>query len=137
MKIANLVAVIFALSILTACVTSTDKLKATSGAITEERTYSENYQEIYRRVSTEATRCTEGGLLVMSSLEVDAQLYNELGFGEVSWSLINFGVRNYYWTAKIEKQDEGSKITVTSGNTLGKKGLMKRVLLWADGDKDC
>ena len=137
MKIARPVAVVVSLFFLASCVTSTEKLEKSSSTLTAERTYSENYQEIYRRVSGEAKRCMAVNMLLYSSMEVDAELYTELGFGEVTWSLINIGVRNYFMKVKIEKMGTGSKLTIASGNTLNKQGVINRVLLWAGGGKDC
>jgi hypothetical protein len=68
---------------------------------------------------------------------VDAQLYNELGYGEIAYSMINAGVRNYYWKAKIEKVGTGSKATIYSGNTLNNATWLNKVVSWADGRTGC
>ena len=101
------------------------------------RTYTENYQEIFRRVSTTAKRCGTGSVGAMSSMVIDSQLYSELGYGEASYSLINYGVRNYYWTAKIEKSGTGSKMTISAGNVLNNTYMINNVIRWADGDTNC
>lgn len=99
--------------------------------------YTENYQEIYRRVYSVSTRCKAGNISAYGSMEVDAQLYNELGYGELTLSLSNLGTRNYYWTAKIERDGEGSKMTVNSGNTLAASKLKQDAFRWAKGDEKC
>lgn len=101
------------------------------------QTYTENYQEIFRRVSTTAKRCEAGNMNATASMAVDAQLYSELGYGEISRSLINYGVRNYYWNAKIERAGIGSKMTVTAGNTINNQSMINNVIRWASGDQNC
>ncbi len=99
--------------------------------------YTENYQEIYRRVSTTAKRCFAGNVGAMASIAVDTELYPDLGYGEVSLSLINYGTRNYYLTVKAMKQSSGSMLIIRSGNTLAADRYRTLVLGWAGGDQDC
>jgi len=101
------------------------------------RNYPENYQEIYRRVSTALKRCGTTSLNAYASMAADSELYPDLGYGEVSYSLINWGVRNYYMTAKIEKLPTGSKITVYAGNSIASDQAARTVLRWASGDQGC
>ena len=86
------------------------------------QTYTDNYQEIYRRVSTTAKRCLAGNIGAHASTAVDADLYSDLGYGEVTTSLINWGTRNYFWMARIERSGVGSKMIRRSGNTLASAG---------------
>src|SRR3569623_578104 len=102
-----------------------------------DRTYTENYQEIFRRVSTTAKRCEAGNMNAVSSMAVDAQRYPDLGYGEISRSLIDMGARNYYWTAKIEKVGTGAKMTLRAGNTINNQTMIDNDLRWADGDQNC
>jgi hypothetical protein len=99
--------------------------------------YSDNYQEIYRRVSTTAKRCFAGNIGAHASMAVDADLYSDLGYGEINTSLINWGTRNYYWTARIERNGTGSKMILRSGNTLASERTTGTVLGWANGGSDC
>lgn len=101
------------------------------------QTYSENYQEIYRRVSTTAKRCFAGNVGAYASFAVDSELYSELGYGELTLSLINMGTRNYYMSARVDKQPTGSKLTVRSGNTLASERYKTLMLAWAGGDQNC
>lgn len=101
------------------------------------QSYAENYQEIFRRVSTAAKRCEAGNLNAVASMAVDAQLYPDLGYGEVSRSLIDMGVRNYYWTAKIERDGAGAKMTLRAGNTINNQQMIDKALRWAGGDQNC
>ncbi|BEV43954.1 hypothetical protein [Afipia carboxidovorans] len=101
------------------------------------QTYTENYQEIYRRVSTTAKRCFAGNISATASFAVDSELYSELGYGDLTLSLINMGTRNYYISAKIEKQPSGSRMTMTTGNTLAADRYKNLILGWAAGDQNC
>lgn len=121
--------------LLAACSSTPQDLEAKSTPTVQ--TYTENYQEIFRRVSTTAKRCEAGNMNATASMAVDAQLYSELGYGEISRSLINYGARNYYWTAKIEKAGTGSKMTVTAGNTVNNQSMINNVIRWASGDQNC
>lgn len=125
------------LSVLTSCSSTSSDLERKTQSTAKTATFAENYQEIYRRVSTTARNCNSGNINAYASFDVDAQLYNELGYGEVTFSLSNLGTRNYYWKAKIEKQGAGSKVTVHAGNTLNARQLSSNVLRWAGGDEGC
>jgi hypothetical protein len=111
------------------CSTTPADLEAKAVPIIQ--TYSENYQEIYRRVSTTAKRCFAGNVGAYASFAVDSELYSELGYGELTLSLINMGTRNYYLSIRVEKQPAGSKLTVRSGNTLASERYKSLVLGWA------
>lgn len=117
------------------CSPSTQELSASTSA--ETFTFSDNYQEIYRRLSTSAKKCAHGNVGASSSFEVDAELYNELGYGEVTFSVLNLGVRNYYWSAKIEKAPTGTKVTYNVGNTLNPAGYRSEVVRWLSGNTSC
>ncbi|KIZ38061.1 hypothetical protein OO17_23115 [Rhodopseudomonas palustris] len=73
----------------------------------------------------------------MASYAVDTELYPDLGYGEMSLSLINYGTRNYYLTVKAMKQPTGSMLIITSGNTLAADRYRALVLTWAGGGQDC
>lgn len=124
--------------LLAACSTTPQALETADATQSTTRTYGQNYQEIYRRVVSTATRCSAGNISAYASFAVDSQLYSELGYGEVSTSLINWGVRNYYWKAKIEKAPGGgSTMHLYSGNTLNNATMLNKVVGWADGDTNC
>lgn len=98
--------------------------------------YPENYQEIYRRVSTTAKRCWAEPINAQAQMAVDAELYPDLGYGEVTLSLINWGTRNYYVSTKIERAMAGSKMTLRSGNSIDETRA-KLVQQWAAGSAEC
>lgn len=122
--------------VLAACSSTPADLEAKSEPTVQG--YTENYQEIFRRVSNTAKRCYTANMGAYASTTADAQLYPDLGYGEVSVSLINMGTRNYYFTAKIEKAGTGSKMTLRAGNTLAAPRYLERALSWASGaDETC
>jgi hypothetical protein len=78
----------------------------------------ENYQSVYRRLS-KYYDCIDGAWAgTYASFQVDRQLYSELGFGELSLRLNNFGVNNYYTHVKVSKTNGGSRTVIHSGNSL-------------------
>lgn len=128
-------AVIPASILLAACSSTPSDLESKAAPVVQ--TYTENYQEIFRRVSTTAKRCYSANMGAYASTTADTQLYPDLGYGEISVSLINMGTRNYYMTAKIEKNGTGAKMTVQSGNTLAAPRYIEYALKWAGGATDC
>ncbi|SCB33772.1 hypothetical protein GA0061098_1006166 [Bradyrhizobium shewense] len=129
------IAALCAVLLLAGCSSTPADLEAKAAPIVQ--TYSENYQEIYRRVSTTAKRCFAGNVGAYASFAVDSELYSELGYGELTLSLINMGTRNYYVSARVDKQPTGSKLTVRSGNTLASERYKTLLLGWAGGDQNC
>lgn len=119
----------------TGCSTSPADLEAK--ATPKVQSFSENYQEIYRRASGTAKQCFAGNIGAYASMAVDTELYPDLGYGEITISLINWGVRNYYLSARIEKEKVGSKVTVRTGNTLGAERLGTSLMRWSSGETDC
>jgi len=117
------------------CSTTPADLEAKSApAITA---FTENYQEIYRRTSGLAKRCIASSMGPYASMAVDADLFPDLGYGEITVSLINWGVRNYYVSSRIEKVPTGSKLIVRAGNTLGAERMIQLLQRWAGGDQSC
>lgn len=119
------------------CSSTPEALEKSESAARSTEAYAENYQEIYRRLSSTAKRCVATNSGKRTSFEVDAELYNELGFGEVTLSLANYGTRNYYWKAKVEKRGSGAAVSAVSGNTLAQGAELQRIFAWADGDTKC
>lgn len=132
-------AVLASAALIAGCSTTPDAIEKSSSKADATRTFAENYQEIYRRVSTNAKRCLAGniGFSLAASSAVDAELYSELGYGEITHSLINVGVRNYYWKARIERAGTGSKLSVSAGNTIANQSMVDRILRWASGNDKC
>jgi hypothetical protein len=93
-----------------------------------------NYQEVYRKILTNAKKCFSANSLILSTpiIGVEAQLYPELGFGEindVTYSLTNF----YRWSARIERSNDDAKIIVFSKF----EQLATKTNEWARGSSTC
>ncbi|WP_412773988.1 hypothetical protein [Nitrobacter sp.] len=134
MRILGIAALCAAL-LLAGCSTTPADLEAKATPVVQ--TYPDNYQEIYRRVSTTAKRCFARNTGPYSSYAVDADLYPDLGYGEVTLSLVNTITRNYYLSVRIEKQPKGSRLTMRTGNTLATNTYIDRIEAWASGDDTC
>lgn len=135
---ARMALVILSAACLAACSTTPTNLE--SKAEPKTQSYSENYQEIYRRVATTAKRCFAADMGQYASMAVDAELYPDLGRGELTVSLVNYGTRNYYLSAKIARATpQGSTMTVSAGNTLGAERMTNLMFDWArsDGNAQC
>jgi hypothetical protein len=76
-------------------------------------------------------------LVAYASFAVDSGLYPDLGYGELTLSLINMGTRNYHLSVRVDKQPTGSRLTIRSGNTLAAERYTSLVLGWASGDQNC
>lgn len=119
------------------CSSTSADLEKKTAATANVQTFSENYQEIYRRILTTAKNCQSGNVSAYASYDVEGQLYNELGYGEITLSMTNVGTKNYFWKAKVEKQDVGARLTVNAGNSLNASQMSNNVLRWAAGDSKC
>jgi hypothetical protein len=99
--------------------------------------HAEDYQEIYKRVSTTATRCfaAKAGLYVSSSVETN--VFPDLGYGQVTLSTVGRGTKNYYLSVRIEKEPTGSKLTMISDDTVASRRYRELVTMWATGDQTC
>lgn len=122
---------------LAGCSTTTADLERSASTKSGTTSYAENYQEIFRRVHDTAGQCLSGSVLFNSSTEVVGQLYSELGYGEITYSLTNVGVKNYYFKVKIEKVGTGATMAVFSGNTINNAGQLEKLVSWANGNTAC
>jgi hypothetical protein len=129
------IAALCAALLLAGCSSTPADLEAKTTPIIQ--TYPDNYQEIYRRISTTAKRCVSAITGSHSAYAVDADLYSELGYGEITASLISYGARNYYWSARVERAGTGAKLTVRSANSLASERTAQTILNWANGDQNC
>lgn len=102
------------------------------------QTYPENYQEIYRRVSTAAKQCVTQSMSVYSHMRISSELYSDLGYGEISASSQSaLGSSAVYWSARIDREGKTSKLTLRSPNTVTPEQSSEPVLRWAKGDTNC
>src|SRR5260370_12105986 len=68
------------------------------------QTYAEDYQGLFQRVSTTAKRCFASKAGLYRSGAVDADLYAEIGYGQLSLTVNGSCSSNYYVSCRIRKQ---------------------------------
>jgi hypothetical protein len=125
------------LILLAGCSTTTKDLRDDKNTITKTFEYEEDYQEIYRKILESGKRCNEAVLSKSASVNFDGKLFTELGYGELTYSITNYGFKNYYALIRIEKVETGSRMTVTSGNTADNTARIELVRIWAGGEYRC
>ena len=103
----------------------------------QSRTYADNCQALYRKVYGPASRCLVANPGISTQLLLDAQLYPDLGFGEMTFSMSSIYGRNYFIKIKIEKSGSGSMMSVSAGYTLVNASRLATVFGWADGKTSC
>ena len=101
------------------------------------QTYAEDYQALFQRLSTTAKRCFASKAGLYRSGAVDANLFTEIGYGQLTLSVGGRGNDNYYVSVRIEKQPSGSKLTMISDNMAASQRYRELVLVWANGDLNC
>ncbi|MBB6304482.1 hypothetical protein [Rhizobium leucaenae] len=137
MKIKYIVAAAGLVAGLVGCSTTPEQLETSKSTATQSRDFPDNYQALYRKVYGPASRCLVASVGGSTQMLLDAQLYPDLGFGEMSYSMQSIYGRNYYMKLKIEKAGTGSKMTVSAGNTLVNNSRIAMVFGWADGNTGC
>ncbi len=119
------------------CSTTPEQLESSKSTATQMRAFPDNYQALYRKVYGPASRCLVAAVGGSTQMLLDAQLYPDLGFGEMSQSMQSIYGRNYYLKIKIEKAGSGSKMTVSAGNTVVNASRVKTAFGWAEGKTSC
>jgi hypothetical protein len=101
------------------------------------QTYAEDYQALFQRVSTTAKRCFASKAGLYRSGAVGADLYSEIGYGQLTLTVDGTGNGNFYVSVRIEKQPTGSKLTMISDNMDLSQRYRELVSGWANGDQNC
>ena len=120
------------------CSSTSEDLLSKPG--TEKRTleFNKNYQEVYRNVRSTAIDCQAGYAGVYTTSDINAELFSDLGYAEISHRLNTLAVNNYYWYVKIERLSTiKTRMTVFSGNTVNNSASIQRLEGWANGSKRC
>lgn len=126
------------LVVLGACTTTLEELESNPSTLTKTVQFQQNYQTVYRNLATTARRCQTVILTAGAAMEIDSELYSDLGFGEVANRLSNWGTNTYYWRAKIERTGpNSSRMTGWSGSTVNNSVALERIFAWASGDQNC
>ncbi|WP_315715413.1 MULTISPECIES: hypothetical protein [unclassified Bradyrhizobium] len=132
-----------AIALLGGCAMSPEGLN--SRDVADSKSFSESYEEIYRRLSETGKRCyppvrvfgnpgNPGG----GQIESEGELHRDRGFAEFRLVAGSYGVRmNYFVSARIEKSGSGSRVTIKVSNPMGAGPLSARIYRWAGGDSSC
>ena len=64
--------------------------------------YAEDYQGLFQRISTIAKRCFASKASLYRSGALDADLFTELGYGQLTLTVEGRGTGNYYVSVRIE-----------------------------------
>lgn len=123
--------------VMTGCVSTAGQLESQSEhrATVES---AENYQMVYKRILTQARECLDLGGTFAASNKIDAQLYNELGTGEISYYLDNV-VDMHFAVVKVRRSGDGAVVDIATGSQPGwaNEKLLKQLTRWVDDDTDC
>lgn len=101
----------------------------------------ENYQSVFKKIREQMEKCLETGIVLPLSPvshEIDAQLYSDLGYGEISYYQKNLS-KIYYHFIKVQRKGEGADITI---NTAGRpKSIndkdIQMYARWISGSNKC
>lgn len=134
---ANFCKVALVATLVSACTPTSEALKSDPETVKQEVTLNKNYQAAYRDLVTAATDCL-ASTGIASEQNVTSELYSELGLGEVTYWLSNFGTQNYYWKAEIRKTGSSSSVMhVWAAGSIIAETVANKVILWANGDRSC
>jgi hypothetical protein len=114
-----------------------EQLESSKSTAKQSRTYADNYQALYRKVYGPASRCLVANPGISTQQLLDAQLYPDLGFREMTSSMSSIYGRNYYIKIKIEKSGSGSTMSFSAGNSLVNTSRLATRFGWADGKMSC
>ncbi|WP_257170186.1 hypothetical protein [Bradyrhizobium sp. SRS-191] len=131
------------MALLGGCAASPEGLN--SRDVADSRSFSESYEEIYRRLMDAGKSCNPpvqvfgnpgnpGG----GQIEAEGELHRDRGFAEFRLVAGSYGIRmNYFVAARIEKSGSGSRVTIKVSNPMGAGPLSSRIYRWASGDSSC
>lgn len=105
------------------------------------QTFARDYQAVYADIVKGARTCWEPGPMITGGLPnsdiLDAQLYPNLGYGEV-YSYATGTVFMPRVLVRIEKQGSGSMVSVKTGPQAAKEKLFRAPpMAWATGNFTC
>lgn len=116
---------VLAAGVLAACAPSTVvELKRSSKP--ETFVVNTNYQLAFKNLKNELTRCVTDGFL-MAKTGVDAQLYPDLGMGEIAVRNNNMGDISVFFQAELRKTPEGTRVSAYAADTHNWKSYTAKV----------
>lgn len=105
-------------------------------------TVSRNYQAVYADVLKGARKCWGGGPVftgsaLPNSIATDAQIYSDLGYGEI-YHYATGTVFLPYALVRVERSGNSAKVSVKTGIQAGADKMFREPpLRWAAGDLTC
>ncbi|MGJ4950946.1 hypothetical protein [Bradyrhizobium sp. HKCCYLS20291] len=92
--------------------------------VADSRSFSESYEEIFRRLNETGKRCYPPGQHVSNpthgQIESEGELHRDRGFAEFRLVAGSYGIKmNYFVAARIEKSGSGSRVTIRVANPMG------------------
>ena len=121
---------IVAIAFMASCTTQ-EQLEAT--AYQRGFTIKENYQAVYARANKQMRKCNSAG---SRFVEIDGQLYPDLGYGEVIFGAGGAGQFRPLNEIRIEKFGKNSKVLLKTLTT-AKTGTLNWLEYWVRGGKTC
>lgn len=102
---------------------------------------SENYQAVYARLLRAMNRCMAVGFTLVpgsGTLQVDGQLYPDLGYGEIGTRMQGM-IRVTYHHILVKRSPSGTEVVLTVENMTagGKAKDTARLERWARGSTTC
>lgn len=100
-----------------------------------------NYQLVYANTLAAMRQCYNPGAALFpspGSVTLDAQLYSELGYGEIIHGLGGL-LPGMLSVTRIERNGSGAKVTIKTANqvTAAAAGTRQWIAYWAKGGKQC
>lgn len=92
-----------------------------------------NYQQVFANLNKGARNCYE----VASLSSVDAQMYSDLGYGEVSAAVTGGFTHQPIMYAKISRDGSGAVMQSKTAGSRGREGTLNWVEYWARGGLTC
>jgi hypothetical protein len=126
------------IALLIGCSSTIEDLENSEKAVRSSTNFNLNYQEVYSRIRRQSLQCNSGNASATATAEIDAELFSDLGYGEISYRINSMGANFFYWTARIEKTgSNASLLSIISANTIDNNASVKRLLAWANGVTGC
>lgn len=138
MKLIKFIALVCFSILVTGCAST--KADLMTSKHNRELMLTDNYQAVYQRVYSNAKNCLEGNANLLGTIRnvVDGQLYQELGYGELSFYQTNLSNIHFHYV-KIERVGSGSRVKVFTGGKLAvhNESDLNLYSNWAQGKEGC
>lgn len=129
---------ILALALLCGCMSQGEIYTATPQV---QFALQENYQAVYARLLRTMKVCINPGATLipgMATMQVEGQLYPDLGYGEITTSLQG-SIPTYYHYVRVARSGSGSQVSIVVENmaSFPKEQDKAKLERWARGSTVC